>query len=58
MFFLGLREIPYVLHFFQKFISDVAVMEVDMSRHPPIPLDQRTIFHFGNFFLVFWVLNF
>jgi hypothetical protein len=31
---------------------------MDIGGHPPIPLAQRIIFHFGSCFTVFRVLNF
>ena len=34
------------------------LIQVDFNDHPPIPLAQRIVFHFGSFSILFRVLNF
>jgi hypothetical protein len=34
------------------------LIQVDIGGHPPIPLAQSTVFHFGSFSTLFRVLNF
>jgi hypothetical protein len=33
------------------------LIQVDISGHPPIPLDQKRLFQFGSFSTIFRVLN-
>jgi hypothetical protein len=38
--------------------SNVFMIQVEIGGHPHITLAQSTVFHFGIFSILFWVLNF
>jgi hypothetical protein len=43
--------------FYYNNYQDKALIQVDISGHPPIPLTQKTVFHLGSFSTVFRVPN-
>ena len=44
--------------FYYNNYQDKALIQVDISGHPPIPLTQKTVFHLGSFSTFFRVPNF